>query len=372
MLETVAETGKKAEPELAPDIQAVVEQLLKGIMVDRKRATQTIRYLTRRPPEGSGLSAERVAAAVRTTIIRNEQGGLAEPLGFLVAMARKKEERPVASINQPEVKDSWKPLMEPGASMSSLKDLMASVKLPDPPAELKKDAEAAPAEDCKLCGGAMFFLSRRLAFEGNGWQFPEMLACPKCTEELPSERRERLLRLSGLAGLQQEMSLQRLVEVKGLGVALSAVQAFLEGEVDQLVLIGGTGCGKTHLAIGALLACIERGDLCLYIPVARYLDEMRSSYDDSVKGSFNDLMRSACEWDVVVLDDLAGERDTEWSVEKLYEIVDTRSARGLRTIACSNHPLKTWDPRVVSRLADKRRGRVVVLETADYRLAVHA
>lgn len=392
MQEAVSGSAPEKDVQLAPDVQAAVERLLAGTQVDRKRATLTIRYLTARPPGGLWLSVERLDILVHDVLVRHKQDPLDNPLGYMVTLARAPEKKVVGGmVNRPEVEESWKPLAEVGG-MTSLKDVLAKVNLPESaaaktgtgrgsPASLdsspspggltnqEPSSAAAPSDDdCGACDGAGFVLLRRLGFENGRLVGGEAEPCPDCVRETPEERRERLLVASGLSGLQLEMTLDRLEEVEGLGLALAAVDAFLSGEVNQLVLIGGTGRGKSHLAVGTLLACIERGELSLYLNVARFLDELRMTFENNARDRFSQLMRPALERDVLVLDDLAGQRATDWATEKLYEIVDSRYGKGLKTIACSNHPMKVWDPRIVSRLSDTRRSRVVVLETKDYRL----
>lgn len=369
--------AEKKEVSLPPEVQAVLERLVAGVRVDRKRAAGTLRYLTEKPPHGLWLSVDRLEILVHDVLVRHEQDSLDNPLGYMVVLARQPEKKTVAgAVNRPEVEESWKPLAGPGG-MKSLKDVIDKLDLPESAAAERvatrmgsaQDASsaAAPSEDgCETCDSAGFVLPRRL--DAAAGRPPEPEVCPKCGGETAEEKGERLLAASRLSGLQLEMTLDRLEEVEGLGVALAAVDAFLSGEVSQLVLIGGTGRGKSHLAIGVLLACMERGELCLYLNVARFLDELRMTFENNARDQFSQLMRPPLEWDVVVLDDLAGQRATDWATEKLYEIVDGRYGKGLKTIACSNHPMKTWDPRIVSRLSDNRRSRVVVLETKDYRL----
>ena len=378
MQEATAGTGDEKAVSLPPGVQAVLERLVAGVRVDRKRAAGTLRYLTEKPPHGLWLSVDRLEILVHDVLVRHEQDPLDNPLGYMVVLARGPEKKTVhGSINRPEVEESWKPVASTG--MASLKDVIDKLSLPESSAVEAGKASPAPApgdggssaavpsdDGCGGCDDAGFVLPRRL--DAPSSRPPEPEVCPKCGGETAEGKAERLLTSSRLSGLQLEMTLDRLEEVEGLGAALAAVKAFLSGEVDQLVLIGGTGRGKSHLAIGVLLACMKRGELCLYLNVARFLDELRMSFENNARDRFSDLMRPALEREVVVLDDLAGQKATDWATEKLYEIVDGRYGKGLKTIACSNHPMKTWDPRIVSRLSDNRRSRVVVLETKDYRL----
>lgn len=370
--------------------QAVIEVLVENLKGEtRKQVTECVQFLLRPKADGGvGLSGDALLEAAQDLLDQHQRQPKDRPLAYLVAVA-KAGRKPKRFATHEDVVDSWKPITTP---MSSLKQILADLPaLAAAGTGLRKaredasvlSAPAAATDVCEVCGGdevVRFFgqlvpCPRCTCSVCRGSRLvlvhrvcPSVLtACPECAQETPEGRRARFLRLSGIEGPMAEMTLP-VVDLRGVEAAVAAVMALVEGTCSSLVLTGGPGRGKTHLAVAAMIECIDRGMSALYLNTARFLDELRGTYSPEAPMDFEDKMRPALTWDVVVLDDLAGERRTDWAQEKLFEIVDTRYARQLRTIACSNYPMRTWDPRVVSRLSDRRRGMVVTLEGDDYRL----
>src|SRR5678816_4645851 len=83
-------------------------------------------------------------------------------------------------------------------------------------------------------------------------------------------------------------------------------------ERPGLLLIGDTGTGKTHLAVAALKAIIEKGHQALFYDYQNLLDRIRSSYDKTSGSGDREAYRMAMDVEVLLLDDLGSHRVTEW------------------------------------------------------------
>ena len=141
-----------------------------------------------------------------------------------------------------------------------------------------------------------------------------------------------------------------------------------------LILQGGSGSGKTHLAYAIAKSAIIHNRSVFCHSVTNLLDLLRSSYND---GTYDLLIKDLCTVDLLVLDDLGAEKETEWAVEKLYQIINERSQKLLPLVITTN--LKIDDPncrmdfRVLTRLRDGlksgREGLVHILNlnVGDYR-----
>jgi DNA replication protein DnaC len=114
-----------------------------------------------------------------------------------------------------------------------------------------------------------------------------------------------------------------------VGVALRAWGEAPGGR--NLVLTGATGTGKTHAAIAAARAAFDAGAHVRFTPVVELLDALRpgSTGGDGVLDELFGI-------DVLVLDDLGAERPTDWTLERLYALVNRRWMEERPTIATSN------------------------------------
>jgi hypothetical protein len=101
----------------------------------------------------------------------------------------------------------------------------------------------------------------------------------------------------------------------------------------NLMLWGTVGTGKTHAAVAACReAFFERGQDVAFWPVVELLDQLRPGGPEAA-------MRDAMDVDLLILDDLGGERPTDWTAERLYAIVNRRWLEERPVIGTTNLPL---------------------------------
>jgi DNA replication protein DnaC len=110
-----------------------------------------------------------------------------------------------------------------------------------------------------------------------------------------------------------------------------AVQAFTRNierniaEGKGLWLMGDVGTGKTTLAMLVSKTALQTGHSVAIYSVPRLLSEIRSSYDAEPGGrSYEELFRVLVSVDLLHLDDLGAERQTDWVLEQLYSLVNER------------------------------------------------
>lgn len=123
-----------------------------------------------------------------------------------------------------------------------------------------------------------------------------------------------------------------------------------------LLLIGEKGCGKTHLASGVLIEIVRRGFTGTFCNVPDLLERMRRAmHDPESEEKVSEILDTASEVDMLVLDDLGAERPTEWARDRLYLIVNRRYERVKTLVVTTNCneselALRLGDERIVSRL----------------------
>jgi DNA replication protein DnaC len=101
---------------------------------------------------------------------------------------------------------------------------------------------------------------------------------------------------------------------------------------------GPVGTGKTSLAILVAKAARDAGHSYAVYPVPRLLAEIKRTYDrDSTEG-YMQVFRRLCSVDLLVLDDLGAEKQTEWVLEQLYSIVNERWQDERAIVVTTNVP----------------------------------
>jgi DNA replication protein DnaC len=116
----------------------------------------------------------------------------------------------------------------------------------------------------------------------------------------------------------------------------SFVREFPAGERPGLILAGDTGTGKTHLAVAALRAIMERGHEGLFFDFQNLLDRIRSGYNASSGASDREAYRTAMDCEVLLLDDLGSHRITEWVEDTVTSIITYRCNHKKPLIATTN------------------------------------
>ena len=136
-----------------------------------------------------------------------------------------------------------------------------------------------------------------------------------------------------------------------------------------LVLKGGYGCGKTHLAAAIANVCVERGQPVLFVTVPDLLDHLRATFAPSSPIGYDTRFRDVRSASLLILDDLGTESATPWAQEKLFQIFNYRYNARLPTVVTTNHELEEIPLRLRSRLVDPDLTRIVSIIAPDYRRA---
>jgi DNA replication protein DnaC len=139
---------------------------------------------------------------------------------------------------------------------------------------------------------------------------------------------------------------------------------------NSLILMGDSGVGKTHLAVAIIHHVIDKGRSAVFAPVITLLDTMRSAIDTN---RVDGIMRELRHVDCLVLDDIGTQKDTPWTGERLYEIINTRyndKSQVIVTVNASNSKdLQTRiginGQQIESRLLEM--GAVYCIHGSDYR-----
>lgn len=133
-----------------------------------------------------------------------------------------------------------------------------------------------------------------------------------------------------------------------------------------LVLNGGFGCGKTHLAAAIANQAVSSGMHTLFLTVPDLLDWLRGSFSGG-DTSFEDRFEEIRNIQLLVLDDLGTENATAWVREKIFQIINHRYLNRLPTVITTNLDIQRLEERISSRLQDTDLVLKVVIHAPDFR-----
>lgn len=216
------------------------------------------------------------------------------------------------------------------------------------------------------------------------WDRPPVdgCACPACEGIREKERKE----LENQRLHPEEVLAHWGVPPKFIGASF---ETFVGGEAMKgklheavaekrdVLLMGSTGCGKTHLAAAMMrrvvvtsgtLYELARDPVALFLPVPELLMKIRSTFRTGSTETEETLLDRYSTKAPLILDDLGSERSTEWTESTLYLLIDRRSRDMRWTIVTTNLTMKeienTMGARIASRLADML---VVANQLQDWR-----
>ncbi len=168
--------------------------------------------------------------------------------------------------------------------------------------------------------------------DGSGWILgPENVARPcRCRETRMQRRRVRGIN-SAIPKRYRDVSLD-LLRNDGLSSTVLGVIEKLIGDVDAMVdegrglwLSGPVGNGKTSVAMLVSKTAIEAGRSVAIYSLPKLLTRIRATFsDDYIGDSYPQLFERLTSIDLLHVDDLGAEKQSEWVLEQLYSIVNER------------------------------------------------
>lgn len=123
------------------------------------------------------------------------------------------------------------------------------------------------------------------------------------------------------------------------------------------------GSGKTMLAAIIANELIDRGTRARFMGMAQMLADIKASYNKESGESEAQIIATATNAPVLVLDDVGVERPTDWVGEIVYRLLDERLGQARPTIFTSNVPVD--ELRYDERITDRIRRMAYVMELPD-------
>jgi DNA replication protein DnaC len=141
---------------------------------------------------------------------------------------------------------------------------------------------------------------------------------------------------------------------------------------ENIIALGPSGVGKTHIAIGLGLAACQRGVKTRFASAAAIVHELIEARDEK---RLLRLQKQMATVELLIIDELGFVPLSKTGAELLFELISQRYERGA-TVVTSNLPFDEWtatfgEERLTGALLDRLTHHVHILEMngQSYRLA---
>lgn len=242
----------------------------------------------------------------------------------------------------------------------------------EPSAGSPASASSEPEWLCPECGGIGYL---RLDVPVGHADFGKIIPC-QCRLRDQEKRRLRDLQMVSNLETMSRFTFDRFVpegyglteeKRRNLRLAFETAYSFAQKPEGWLVLLGGYGCGKTHLAAAIANHVINQGEPALFVVTPDLLDHLRTTYSPNSTVTYDQRFEEIKKASLLILDDLGAHSATSWAQEKLFQLFNFRYNAQLPTVITSNHELEEIDVRIRSRLIDPDLSQIIKIMAPDFR-----
>jgi DNA replication protein DnaC len=229
--------------------------------------------------------------------------------------------------------------------------------------------------NCPHCGGAGYI---RYDLPLGHEKFGKLETCVCRAKDVAEAARSRLFAMSNLDRLSHltfdnfnasgndRAKFMSAQDRENLHKAFEICEEFARNHKRWLLLEGGYGCGKTHLAAAIANFAVNNGMPTLFITVPDLLDSLRFAYGDP-ETTFERRFEEIRNADLLILDDFGTQNATPWAQEKLFQIINYRYINKIPTVITTNLMLDEIEGRIRSRLQDEEFVNHLMITAPDYR-----
>ena len=137
----------------------------------------------------------------------------------------------------------------------------------------------------------------------------------------------------------------------------------------SILMMGGTGLGKTHLSSAVAREVIEKGNDVFYTGAIDLFSQFEIQRFKSYNNEPNELIERYFECDLLIIDDLGTEMINQFSVSTLYNLLNDRLSRKKPTIVSTNLSQDDINKKYTDRITSRMFGeyKIVFFAGTDIR-----
>lgn len=129
----------------------------------------------------------------------------------------------------------------------------------------------------------------------------------------------------------------------------------------SILMMGGTGLGKTHLSSAVARRVIERGSDVFYTGAIDLFSQFETQRFKTYTNDPNELIERYFECDLLIIDDLGTEIINQFTVSTLYNLLNDRLSRKKPTIISTNLSKDDIQKKYTDRITSRMFGEYQVL-----------
>jgi len=188
--------------------------------------------------------------------------------------------------------------------------------------------------------------------------------------EIEERERNAISRRIAEAHLPKAKTLEEFEFEKAPQVPAALIRNLADGgylkRAEPVVLLGDTGTGKTHLAIGLAVAACRQKKRVRFTTAAALINDLIEARDKT------ELSRITNRWtrfDLIVVDEMGYVAIPESAAELLFQVISGRAERAA-VIVTTNLPFSEWttmfpNARLCKAMLDRLTDRAHIIETGS-------
>jgi DNA replication protein DnaC len=229
------------------------------------------------------------------------------------------------------------------------------------------------AQKLRLSGFAENIERRCAEFESGNLSSHELLSLLLSDEDI-SRKNKHNIRLESKAQFRHKIDLEDWDSSYDRGLSKAKMRELMALSFfhnrENLILLGKTGEGKTHLAIGVGRRACHEGAGSFFTSVNLFLEEATAT---RASGKYLSWIKSISKKEILIFDDFAVRQYTHEEANIFLDILEERQRKSITIITSQVHP-DGWqklfeDPVIAEAIVDRLRNpsQILTLKGGSYR-----